>query len=282
MVQFEDLSNEVLLCIWDQLSSVDVIYSFSDINIRINSLLLKFHGLHKELDIGYCSLSACRLLCRQVSSLIEWRVGLTNLKLGNLYRCCQIDMFAIEVRKLFVENDFARQGRSSNGLSKDVFRLLMTYSNNVQPIFPHLRSLSIFQSVLISEDCRDTVLYIVGGGSSMRDFTWNTCSNQAHHSRAFFNWLFRCSRHLISYNLETPPCENGFELKYDDTLINDYIPHPTLIRLRINVINLNTLNVLLHYLPQLEHLGNRTTFDGLKAILMIILSKMCMSVAHSQ
>ena len=90
MIQFEDLSNEVILCIWDQLSSVDVIYSFSDINIRINSLLLKYHGLYKELDIGYCSLSGCRLLCREVPSKIEWRLGLTTLKLGNLYRCCQI------------------------------------------------------------------------------------------------------------------------------------------------------------------------------------------------
>ena len=171
-----------------------------------------------------------------------------------------IDMFAIEVRKLFIENHFSRQGRSCNGLSKDVFLLLITYSKNVQPIFPHLKSLSIFQSVLISEDCRDTLLYAVAGGSSMRDFSWNACSNQTHHSRAFFNWLFRCSRHLISYNLETPPDEKGFELVYDDTLINDYIPHPTLIRLRIDVINLNTLNVLLHYLPQLEHLGNELQF----------------------
>ena len=256
MMQFEHLSNEIILCIWDQLSLADVIYSFSHLNTRINSLLLEFHGLYKELDIGYCSLSACRFLCRQVPSMIEWRLGLTTLKLGNLYRCCQMDMFAVEVRKFIVENHFARQGRSCDSVPKDAFRLLMTYSKNIQPIFPHLISFSVFQSVLISEDSRDTLLFAIAGGSSMRNFTWNACSNQTHHSRAFFNWLFRRSRNLISYNLQTPPFENGFELQYEDTLINGYVPHPFLTSLIINVVNLNTLDVLIHYLPQLKHLGN--------------------------
>ena len=199
------------------------------------------------MDIGYCSLSACRLLCRQVASMIEWRLGLTTLKLGNLYRCCQIDMFAIEVRKFVVENNLARQGRPCNWYIK---RCLSSVNDTQEKCATNISSsymsLSIFQSVLISEDCRDTLLDVVAGGSSMRDLTWNACSNQTHHSRALFNWLFRCSHHLISYNLETPPCETGFELQYEDTLINGYIPYPTLIRLIINVINLNILNVLLH------------------------------------
>jgi len=100
---------------------------FSDLNTRINSLLSEFHGLYKQLNIGYCSLSACRFLCRQVPSTIKWRLGLTTLKLGNLYRCCQMDMFVVEVRKL----------RSCD---------------NIQSIFPQLISFFDFQSVSISED----------------------------------------------------------------------------------------------------------------------------------
>jgi hypothetical protein len=260
MLQFEHFSNELILCVWDQLSSADVIYSFSDLNTRINSLLSEFCGLHQELDIGYCSLSACRFLCRQVPSMIEWRLGLTTLKLGNLYRCSQIDMFAVDVRKLIIESHFAKQGRSCDSVSKDAFRILMTYSKNIQPIFPQLISFSVFQSVFISEDYRDILLFVVAGGSSMRNFSWNACSNQTHHSRAFFDWLFRDSLNLVSYKLQTPPCENGFELKYEHTVMNAYVPHSSLIYLTINILNLNTLYVLLHYLPQLEHLGNESHF----------------------
>jgi hypothetical protein len=236
MLQFEHLSNEVILCVWDKLPSADVIYSFSDLNTRINSLLLEFHGVYKQLDISYCSLSACRFLCRQVPSTIEWRLGLTTLKLGNLYRCYQMDMFAVEVKKL----------RSCD---------------NIQSIFPQLTSFFVFQSASISEDSRDTLLFAVAGGSSMRDLTWNACSTQIHHSKAFFDWLFRCSFNLISYKLQIEPYEKGFELKYEHTMINAYVSHPSLIYLTINILNLNTLYVLLHYLPQLEHLGNEPTFN---------------------
>jgi hypothetical protein len=170
MAQFEDLSNEVILCIWDQLSSADVIYSFSGLNNRINSLLSEFYGLYKELNIGYCSLSACRFLCRQVASMIEWRLGLTTLKIGNVYRCCQMDMFASEVRKFLIRSHFSRQGKSFDNISKDAFRLIMAYSKNIQPMFPQLVSFSVFQSILINEDNRDILLFGVAGGSSMRNF----------------------------------------------------------------------------------------------------------------
>jgi hypothetical protein len=38
-------------------------------------------------------------------------------------------------------------------------------------------------------------------------------------------------------------------------MINTYVSHSSLVYLKINVRNLNTLYILLHYLPQLEHLG---------------------------
>jgi hypothetical protein len=66
MLQFEYLSNELILCVWDQLTAADVMYSFSHLNTRIDSLPLKFRGLYKQLDLRYCSLSACRFFCRQV------------------------------------------------------------------------------------------------------------------------------------------------------------------------------------------------------------------------
>ncbi|CAF4480991.1 unnamed protein product [Rotaria magnacalcarata] len=124
----------------------------------------------------------------------------------------------------------------------------------MQPIFPQLASLVVFQFISINEDSRDTLLFAIAGGSSMRTFTWNTCSNRTHHSRALFDWLFRCSVNLVSYKLQTPPRENGFELKYEYTIVNAYVPHRSLVYLQISILNLNTLYVLLHYLPQLKHL----------------------------
>jgi hypothetical protein len=250
------MSNDLILCVWDQLSSADVIYSFSHLNTRINSLLVEFHALYKKLDLRYCSLSACRFFCRQAPNMIEWRLGLTVLKLGNRYRCSQMDLFGDEIAKSIVANHLARQGKSCDNISKDIFCILMTCPKHIRPIFPQLVSFVVFQTTSISEEFRNTLLYGVAGGSAMRTFTWNASTHQAHHSRSFFDWLFRCSVNLVSYQLTTPPCENGFELMYEHTVIHDYVPHRSLVYLKINILNLSTLYVLLHYLPQIEHLGN--------------------------
>ncbi|CAM2727235.1 unnamed protein product [Rotaria socialis] len=130
--------------------------------------------------------------------MMEWRLGLTALKIGNRYRCSQTDMFADEIRKSVVASHFARSGISGNNSSKDIFRILMTYSKSIEPIFPQLVSLVVFQSLSTSEE--------------------------------------------------------GFELKYEHTIMNAYVPHRSLISITIRVLNLTTLHVLLHYLSHLEYL----------------------------
>ncbi|CAF2106081.1 unnamed protein product [Rotaria magnacalcarata] len=40
---------------------------------------------------------------------MEWRLGLTILKIGNHYRCSQTDMFADEIRKSVVASHFASE-----------------------------------------------------------------------------------------------------------------------------------------------------------------------------
>jgi hypothetical protein len=220
MLQFEHLSNELILCVWDQLNAADVMYSFSHLNARINSLLLEFCGLYKQLDLRYSSLSACRFFSCQVLTMNEWRHGLTVLKLGNRFRCAQIDMFVNEVIKSVVASHFAREERSCNNIPMDIFRVLMTYSKHIQPIFPRLVSFLIFQSIPMNEDFRDALLYTVAGGSSMRTFTWHVCADQTNFSRAFFDWLFRCSVNLVSCKVAPPPSEDGFELIYEHTILN--------------------------------------------------------------
>jgi hypothetical protein len=251
-MHFEDLSNELILCIWDQLLEVDVIFSFCNLNNRITSLLHEFYGLYTKLNLRYSSLSVCRYFCRQVPNMIEWRLGLTVLKLGNRYRCCQLEMFTNEIAKSFMLREEEQYNVSND------FRLLMTSNKHLQPIFPHLVSLVVFQSTCISDNCRDILLYSVAGGSAMRTFTWRSCGMQTCNSKAFFDWLFRCSRNLNSYQLITHISQTGFELTYEHTLINGYTHH-SLISLQINVVNFLTLNILLHYLPQLQHLGNSYT-----------------------
>ncbi|CAF3335804.1 unnamed protein product [Rotaria socialis] len=253
MLQFEHMSNEVILCIWDQLSSADVIYSFLNLNTRMNSLLLEFHGLYQQLDLRYCSLSACRFLCRQVPTMFEWRLGLTVLKLGSPVRCSQMDLFVDEVAKSVVANHYERQGKSADKISKDICLILIAYKH-IQPIFPQLVSLHIFLTTSANEDTINTLLLAIAGGSAMRTFALSSCANQTHHSRAFFDWLFRCSVNLIQYKLQSSIAEDGFEIMYEHTIVNTYVPHYSLVHLKINILNLNTLYVLLHYLPELEHL----------------------------
>jgi hypothetical protein len=273
MRQLEHMSNEVILCIWDQLSSADVIYSFSNLNTRINSLLLEFHGLYKQLNLCHSSLPAFRFFCRQVSTINEWHLGLTVLKLGHPARCSQIDLFVNEIIKTVVLNYFGKQEISCNNTSKDIFRLLMTYKR-IQPIFPQLVSLYIYSNTSVNEDILNTLLFIVAGGSAMRTFIWNSYPMQGQHSRVLFDWLLRHSINLVRFQLQSSRNQDGFEITYEHTIINTYVPHSSLVYLKINVRNLNTLYILLHYLPQLEHLG-KNHITNIKLYSSVCSTKRC-------
>ena len=251
MMHFEDLSNEVILCIWDQLLEVDVIFSFCNLNNRITSLLYKYCGLFTKLDLRYCSLSVFRYFCHQILNTIEWRLGLTVLKLGNRYRCCQLHMFTNEISNLFRLGE----AKQYNDIPNDFSRLLIINEKRLQPVFPQLVSFVVFQTTHVSNECRDILLYAMAGGLTMRTFTWSACGRQTHHSTAFFDWLFLHSRNLRSYQLKTRLSQSCFELTYEHTCINGYTPHHSLINLQISVTNVVTLYTLLHYLPQLQHLG---------------------------
>ncbi|CAF4321628.1 unnamed protein product, partial [Rotaria magnacalcarata] len=58
---------------------------------------------------------------------------------------------------------------------------------------------------------------------------------------------------LNSYQLTTRIGQIGSKLKYEHTLVNGYVPHRSLINLKISIVNLTTLHILLHYLPRLQH-----------------------------
>jgi hypothetical protein len=158
-----------------------------------------------------------------------------------------------------IANSFKlREVKQNNNESNDSFPLLMTNNKQLQPMFSQLVSFVVFQTTHISDNCRDILLYAVAGGPTLRTFTWRACGKQTHHSKAFFDWLFRYSRNLHSYQLTTHLSQTCFELTYEHTRINSYIPHCLLINLHISVVNLVTLYVLLHYLPQLQHLGEKS------------------------
>ncbi|CAF1234076.1 unnamed protein product [Adineta ricciae] len=240
------MCNEILLCIWDYLSSADVIYSFSNLNTRLNCLLSEFYGLYKKLDLRYCSLAACRFLSRIVPSTSDWYFGLTVLKLGNSARCSQIELFLDGVIKSLVEQqgNFSRNTKSYKHL---------------KPIFPQLTSLHISLTRLFDEDSIDILLSVIAGGAKMRRFTCHACPSQIHHSQPFFDWLFRCSTNLAHYRLQISQLDDGFQLTYEHTINQNYIPHYSLAYLKIDILDLNTFYVLIHYLPKLEHLDVNIT-----------------------
>ena len=246
-MHFEDLSNEVLLCIWEHLLNVEVIFSFFTLNSRLDSLLYKYCGLHTKLDLRYSSLSLCHYFCQQILNASEWRDSLSVLKLGSCHRCGQLDILTSEVTKsLMLKNEETH--------SQSIFRFSIGSNQCLTPIFPHLTSIVVVQTTHISDDCRDILLYTVAAGSTLRRFVWNTCNRQSYTSKAFSDWLFQCSRNLHSFQYATHGSFSCFQLTYEDTLNNNYISHASLLSLHVSIVDFPTLNVLLHYLPKLQHL----------------------------
>lgn len=254
MMKFDDISNELILCTWDQLFVTDVIYSFAGLNYRIDQLLLEFYGLYKQLDLRYCSLSTFRYFSHQISTIDQWRLNLTSLKLGCRYRCSQIDLLANAVIQSFVSQYLTRQGLPYANLSSDLYCLIMSHVKHLEPFFPQLKTFFVFQSTSMEQFTRDILLHIVAGGSAMRRFIWRACSFQTHHSRSFFDWLFQCSPQLTTFRFDNTLYDQGFELTYQHTFVSDYRPHQCLTSLTVNLLNLSSLNTLLHYVPKLQYL----------------------------
>jgi hypothetical protein len=67
-------------------------------------------------------------------------------------------------------------------------------------------------------------------------------------SRAHSTSLERC-------RFQSAYLNRGFELIYEHAIIAGYQPHSSLTCLTVDVRNLKTLYVLLHYLPALKQLG---------------------------
>lgn len=249
-MQFEDLSNEVLLCIWEHLLDVEVIFSFSNINNRLNSLLHEYCGLYRKIDLRYSSLSLFHYFCQQILSVCEWRENLNILKLGNFYRCCQLNILTSEITKSLMFKFKNVQNHSENNS-----HFFIETNKYLKPIFPNLTSIVIVQTTHISDNCREILLYAVASGPTMRHFVWSTCSRQSYTSKAFSDWLFQCSHNLHSFQYTTRGNLTCFQLTYEDTLTNGYISHNSLINLDVCIVDFTTLIVFLHYLPQLQHLS---------------------------
>ena len=238
MARLETLPHELVLCIWDHLSGADAIFSFSHLNQRFTSLLVYHCDLHRQLNLSDSSLASCRFFCRSLAASLEWRLNLTVLRLGNQFDCGQLDSLANEVMMAIPEQQAAV---GSTG------------------IFPRLISLHVVQVQWISDEVRDTLLYRVASASTLRTMNWRSHRQQIHHALPLFNWLFLHSPiiHLAECHLRSPWLHRHFELSYNQTITAGYSPHHSLVSLTIDVRNWTTLQVVLHYLPQLEHLGKR-------------------------
>ena len=235
MTTLECLSHELLLCIWDNLSKADAIFSFSQLNQRFTSLLIRHCDLHHKLNLLDSSLATCRFLCRDVATSSEWRSNLTTLRLGNQFNYDQLDLLADEV--------MAAIQSQPCGIDSGVF--------------PRLISFRVDQLQWISDEVRDTLLYRVANASTLRIMNWITYRQQSHHALPLFNWLFLHSPniHLTECQLQSPFGGHRFELTFCQTIAACYSPHHSLAFLTIDVRNWSTLHVLLHYLPRLKELG---------------------------
>ena len=88
-----------------------------------------------------------------------------------------------------------------------------------------------------------------------------------------FNWLFQHSStlHLSECLLQSPWRDRHFELTYEQTISGYYVPHHSLVSLTVDVRSWTTLQVLLHHLPRLEHLGKR----NVHALLDTVFDRFC-------
>jgi hypothetical protein len=260
-MEYETMSNELILCIWEYLSKADAIFSFSNLNDRLTRLLTEFCHMYTEISLLHASLTACRFLSRHIPRTDEWCLNLVSLQLGHPHRCAQIDMFANEVFATLAENHFTSLGRPCLNVSPELLTVILMRKKILLPLFPQLKNLVIRQFTAMSDHCRDILLNLVAGSPTMKTMMWYSYRLQVHHSRALFDWLFRPSiSHARASGLERCQVNSGFdnlgyELMYEHTIIAGYQPHLSLACLNIDVLNLKTLYVLLHYLPALQQLG---------------------------
>ena len=238
MSRLETLPHELVLCIWDNLSRADAIFSFSHLNRRFTSLLVHHCNLHHQLNLSNSSLASSRFFCRSIVSSPAWRLNLTVLRLGNQFDFGQLDSLANAVIATIPKQHAAL---------------------NLNGIFPRLISLHVEQAQWISDEVRDALLHRVASASTLRSMNWTSHRQHARHALPLFNWLFQYSPsvHLAECHLRSPWLHRHFELSYDQTIAAGYSPHQSLVSLTIDVRNWTTLQVLLHYLPRLEHLGTR-------------------------
>ena len=234
----ECLPHEMFLCIWDNLSQADAIFSFSHLNHRFTSLLVHHCNLHHQWNLSDSALASFRFFCRAIERSSEWCSSLTVLRLGTQFDYAQVDLLANAVR--------AAMQRQHSAVGSNV-------------IFPRLISLHVDQVQWISDEVRDTLLYRMASASTLRTMRWASHRQQSHHALPLFNWLFLYSptSHLTGCQVRCPWRYHHFELTYAQTLAAGYSPHHSLVSLTIDVRNWTTLQVLLHYLPRLEHLGKR-------------------------
>ena len=266
-MEYETMSNELILCIWEYLSTADTIFSFSNLNDRLTRLLTDFCHMYTAISLRHASLAACRFLSHYIPRSDEWRVNLVSLQLGHPHRCAQMEMFANEVFTTLAENHFASLGRPCLQVTPELLTVILMRKKILLPLFPQLKKLVIQQSASMSDHCRDILLNLVAGSATMKTMIWHSYLLQVHHSRALFDWLFRPSiSHARACGLERCQVNSafdnrGYELIYEHTIIAGYQPHLSLTYLHIDLLNLKTLYVLLHYLPALQKLGNHKCYQ---------------------
>jgi hypothetical protein len=122
---FDRLPNELYLCIFDYLSCIDIHYSFSNLNIRLNNLLKSYSRLTcKHFDLTklnprvfqfYClqkrlnnEINSIRLTDEQFKLIkfsLNNKIRQLNLYLENEYHIYSNELFIFEyLQKLTIEN----------------------------------------------------------------------------------------------------------------------------------------------------------------------------------
>ena len=94
MSQFEDLSTELLISIFDYLTSIDILLAFFHLNKRIR-LIVCYHFRTDyrltQINFSQTNFHTYQLFCREI--LPDFKSTITSLHLGSSYHYGQIDEF---------------------------------------------------------------------------------------------------------------------------------------------------------------------------------------------
>lgn len=235
--QFLSLPNELILTIWHYLGHAHAIHIFSYIpNQDLNSLLQRY--CYRTLDFTRTTLPCFQHFCSHLFQVV--RHSLETLKIGRHSSSSQLHLLA---------QSFGCKSSSDRPTSSE--HLSFTVDAPLTEVFPKLHTLIIYNAYLVEDDDLAPFLSLF---RQLRCVSFYRCRFQSP-SNLISRYLLVDNQNdrLTHLQLRGYLRNDGYVFPYSTS--SSYLTQPSLQHLLIDVLDLQSLINLLHFLPQLTTLG---------------------------